>query len=192
VATSENTEERLRAEIEALKRQLEERHAGHASGRRRKPGAKTLLVLAVLAVVALVSAFFLGYLPESTRQTALAKEAQESGVALPRVNVAIVQRSPGKSELVLPGSIQAVTEAPILARASGYIGKRYADIGDRVKEGDLLAEIDAPSSVSRCARPKPASIRHPPRSSRPTPICSRARPTPKWPASRPSAGAVSC
>ncbi len=144
VATSENTEERLRAEIEALKRQLEERHAGTASRRRRRPSAKTLLILAALAVVALVSAFFLGYLPESTRQTALAKEAQEGGVALPLVNVAIVQRSPGKSELVLPGSIQAVTEAPILARASGYIGKRYADIGDRVKEGDLLAEIDAP------------------------------------------------
>ncbi len=144
VATSENTEERLRAEIEALRRQLEERHAGTAPRRRRRPSAKTLLVLAALAVVALVSAFFLGYLPESSRQTALAKEAQEGGVALPLVNVAIVQRSPGKSELVLPGSIQAVTEAPILARASGYIGKRYADIGDRVKEGDLLAEIDAP------------------------------------------------
>jgi RND family efflux transporter MFP subunit len=144
VANSKNTEDQLRAEIEALKLQLEERHEGHASARRRRPGAKTLLVLAALAIVALVSAFFLGYLPESTRQTALAKEAQESGVALPLVNVAVVQRSPGKSELVLPGSIQAVTEAPILARASGYIVKRYADIGDRVKEGDLLAEIDAP------------------------------------------------
>jgi RND family efflux transporter MFP subunit len=101
------------------------------------------LVLAAVALVVLVSAFFLGYLPQSTRQTALAKEAQESGAADPRVNFAVVQRSSGKSELVLPGSIQAVTEAPILARASGYIKKRYVDIGDHVKEGDLVAEIDA-------------------------------------------------
>jgi RND family efflux transporter MFP subunit len=46
--------------------------------------------------------------------------------------------------LVLPGNIQPVTEAPVLARASGYVRKRYADIGDRVKEGQVLAEIEAP------------------------------------------------
>jgi RND family efflux transporter MFP subunit len=45
---------------------------------------------------------------------------------------------------VLPGNIQAITEAPVLARASGYIKSRTADIGDKVKEGQLLAEIDAP------------------------------------------------
>jgi RND family efflux transporter MFP subunit len=154
VASNENTEERLRAEIEELKRRLEERHHGSASGRRHRPSATTLFVLAALAVVALVSAFFLGYLPQSSRQTALAKEAQESGLADPLVNVAVVQRSSSKSELVLPGSIQAVTEAPILARASGYIAKRYADIGDRVKEGDLLAEIEAPELVQQVRQAK--------------------------------------
>ena len=45
---------------------------------------------------------------------------------------------------MLPGNIQAVTEAPVLARATGYIKKRYVDIGDRVKEGQVLAEIEAP------------------------------------------------
>src|SRR5207302_5635803 len=35
-------------------------------------------------------------------------------------------------------------EAPVLARAEGYLGKRYADIGDPVREGQLLAEIEAP------------------------------------------------
>ena len=39
--------------------------------------------------------------------------------------------------------MQAMTEAPILARADGYL-KRVADIGDRVKAGQVLAEIDAP------------------------------------------------
>src|SRR5205823_9288165 len=37
-----------------------------------------------------------------------------------------------------------VTEAPVLARASGYIKKRYVDIGDRVKAGQVLADIEAP------------------------------------------------
>jgi multidrug efflux pump subunit AcrA (membrane-fusion protein) len=35
-------------------------------------------------------------------------------------------------------------EAPIYARASGYVSKRLVDIGDRVKTGQLLAIIDAP------------------------------------------------
>ena len=60
------------------------------------------------------------------------------------VAVAPVVRSGATSSLVLPGNIQAVTEAPVLARASGYIKTRSADIGDRVKEGQVLAEIEAP------------------------------------------------
>ena len=60
------------------------------------------------------------------------------------VNVEPVERSSGKSSLVLPGNIQAITEAPVLARASGYIKKRNVDIGDRVTAGQVLAEIEAP------------------------------------------------
>jgi RND family efflux transporter MFP subunit len=60
------------------------------------------------------------------------------------VNVEKVQRSSGQSNLVLPGNIQAVAEAPVLARASGYIRKRNVDIGDRVTAGQVLAEIEAP------------------------------------------------
>jgi multidrug efflux pump subunit AcrA (membrane-fusion protein) len=58
--------------------------------------------------------------------------------------VATVRSSPGQVNIVLPGNTQAVTEAPVLARADGYIKKRYADIGDRVQAGQLLAELEAP------------------------------------------------
>ena len=44
----------------------------------------------------------------------------------------------------LPGSIQAITEAPILARAGGYILRRMVDLGDRVRARQPLAEIEAP------------------------------------------------
>jgi RND family efflux transporter MFP subunit len=44
----------------------------------------------------------------------------------------------------LPGTTSAFATANINARASGYIDKRYVDIGDRVKQGQLLAEITAP------------------------------------------------
>ena len=50
----------------------------------------------------------------------------------------------GDSDLSLPGSVQANTDAPIYARTSGYLKKWYVDIGTPVKAGQLLAEIDAP------------------------------------------------
>ena len=58
---------------------------------------------------------------------------------------------------MLPGSIQALTEAPVLARANGYIRKRYADIGDRVTAGQLLAEIEAPELDAQVKQAKSAA-----------------------------------
>ena len=62
----------------------------------------------------------------------------------PPIQVAKVQRSKAETHLTLPGTITAVVEAPIYARASGYISKRLADFGERVRQGQLLALIDAP------------------------------------------------
>src|SRR5205814_5345959 len=96
-------------------------------------------------IAALIAAgFFTGYLPRQRRERVLAAESQQASQSLPAVTVTRVTRSNKQSELVLPGNIQAVTEAPVLARASGYIKKRYVDIGDRVKAGQVLADIEAP------------------------------------------------
>jgi RND family efflux transporter MFP subunit len=46
--------------------------------------------------------------------------------------------------LALPGTLQGNVQAPISARASGYLRRWHKDIGSRVNKGDLLAEIDAP------------------------------------------------
>ena len=52
--------------------------------------------------------------------------------------------TPGSNETVLPGSLTAYSEAPIYARTNGYLRKFYVDIGSRVEEGQLMAEIEAP------------------------------------------------
>lgn len=147
-ATEHATEERLRAEIENLKRQLEEQKKLHPSGAnsgvKSRPSAGMLLFLAVLTIVLIVVGFFVGYLPRQRREDVLAAESRDAVKSLPLVNVAKVSRSRASTQLVLPGNIQAVMEAPVLARASGYIKKRYVDIGDRVKTGQVLAEVEAP------------------------------------------------
>lgn len=143
------TEALLRAEIEDLKRRLaaqqhppHERH-GHGHTRKR-PSSGVLFLIGFLLAAVVVAAFLGGYLPHAKRQTELVAEAKSDSETAPLVNVTAVEKSSSKSQLVLPGNIQAITEAPILARASGYIKSRLVDIGDRVKEGQLLAEIDAP------------------------------------------------
>ncbi len=63
---------------------------------------------------------------------------------VPAVRVAEVRDGGDTISVSLPATTQAFTTANIFARASGYIDKRPADIGDRVKDGQLLAEITAP------------------------------------------------
>ncbi len=63
---------------------------------------------------------------------------------VPKVRVAPVKASSDIDTVSLPATTLAFTTANIFARASGYIGKRNVDIGDRVKKGELLAEIVAP------------------------------------------------
>lgn len=135
-----STEARLRGEIAELKRQLAE----HKKLQPARPARRTLFTMAALIVLAIAGAFLGGYIPRQRREAVLFTEARAAVDSLPVANVVRVERSSPKSELVLPGNIQAVTEAPILARASGYIKRRLADIGDRVSTGQLLAEIEAP------------------------------------------------
>ena len=69
-----------------------------------------------------------------------------------------VGRSTRQSGLQLPGNIQPITEAPVLARADGYVERRMVDIGDRVKAGQMLAQIDAPELTDQVAQAR-ATVR---------------------------------
>jgi len=104
----------------------------------------TIWALFLGVIVIIVVAFFAGYIPLQKRNAVINSLAQEYDQALPRVEVIEVGASSKVSELQLPGNIEAVTEAPILARADGYIRRRLVDIGDHVTAGQPLAEIEAP------------------------------------------------
>ena len=77
-------------------------------------------------------------------ELAVAATAQQSRTLVPNVRVAAVRASDGKISVTLPATTTAFEAANIFARTSGYIEKRYVDIGDRVKAGALLANIIAP------------------------------------------------
>jgi RND family efflux transporter MFP subunit len=141
----------LLRENEALKRQIQElKTTGNGdshAGQSRKvwhPSAITIWAIFLAVVVLVVVAFLTGYTPLLKRREVIAGEAHEQERALQRVEVIEVRRSLDKSTIELPGNIQAITEAPILARADGYLVRRMVDIGDRVRTGQPLAEIEAP------------------------------------------------
>jgi RND family efflux transporter MFP subunit len=141
-----SVEEHLRAKVEDLRRQLDEQK------RARRPDAKhnshpslgRLIFLALLLLALIGVGFFAGYLPRQRREAALATEAHDAAGSLASVKVAKVVRSENRRHLLLPGNLQPAAEAPILARATGYITKLHADIGDRVKAGQVLADVNAP------------------------------------------------
>src|SRR6266850_1053100 len=72
----------------------------------------------------------------------------------PRVTVAVARRMAPSAERVLPGNSLPLMEAALYARATGYVSRRLVDIGDRVKSGQLLAEISAPDIDDQLAQAK--------------------------------------
>src|SRR6202023_2993019 len=60
------------------------------------------------------------------------------------VRVALLKASSSTFAVALPGATEASEAPSIYSRTSGYVAKRYVDIGDRAESGDLLAEITAP------------------------------------------------
>jgi RND family efflux transporter MFP subunit len=81
----------------------------------------------------------------SGRANALAVVTKETrDAAIPTVSVIHATEGAAAQEIVLPGTIQPFTDAPIYARTTGYLRKWYADIGAHVRAGQLLADIDTP------------------------------------------------
>jgi RND family efflux transporter MFP subunit len=136
----------LRQEVEDLKRRLKahDDKPAAASGSVWHPSRAVIWGISLCVTILIVAAFFTGYVPLRARNLLIRGEASDQATALPRVEVIKVGRASATSELDLPGNIEAVTEAPILARADGYLQRRMVDIGDRVQAGQPVAEIAAP------------------------------------------------
>src|SRR5262249_4229312 len=71
-------------------------------------------------------------------------EAHAEQSALQYVRVTTVKAAGAGQKLVLPGTLQGFVQAPVAARAGGYLRRWTHDIGSRVQKGELLAEIETP------------------------------------------------
>src|SRR5258706_2859967 len=110
------------------------------SGRRRWRLGTVALVIAV--ALALGLQIYSGIRTRVEAETNLQRVTDQAAVAV--VDIVHPQVGAPTQEVILPGNMQAFTDTPIYARTSGYLQRWHVDIGARVKQGDLLAEIDTP------------------------------------------------
>ncbi len=114
-----------------------------------EPRSRGTQLLAIAALV-LPLALGAGFIPRWRAQRALAAETR--ALAVPTVTVVSPVSRPAVAGAPLPAELSAFTEAPIYARANGYLRRWLVDIGDRVEAGQLLAEIDTPELDQELAR----------------------------------------
>lgn len=107
----------------------------------RRRSSAPLVILAVL--LALVGAGAYAVHRALTRSEALQEAVAESS-SLPIVKVVAVKRSAAEQTLTLPGTTLADQQTPLYARVNGYLKSFAFDLGDTVKKGQLVAEIDSP------------------------------------------------
>lgn len=106
------------------------------------PPPRRLRLAGVIAAIVVLAIVVAGIATRANDSRKL--RAWTDDQAVPTVNVVTPQGGQGGGDLNLPGRLQAYARAPIYARTSGYLKYWKADIGQKVKAGDVLAEIETP------------------------------------------------
>ncbi|HVU06068.1 MAG TPA: efflux RND transporter periplasmic adaptor subunit [Polyangiaceae bacterium] len=103
------------------------------------------LVVGVLVVSAVLGAAFVSaWLPRRKARAELEQQASAAEQALRRVEVVAPKTLTSDRALSLPGNVKPLEETVLYSRASGFVRDWKPDIGDHVKAGDVLVEIDTP------------------------------------------------
>ncbi|MBI2685606.1 MAG: efflux RND transporter periplasmic adaptor subunit [Acidobacteria bacterium] len=95
-------------------------------------------------------------LPRIEKQTRTKNVVFAAETSLPIVAVSKAKAAPASAELVLPANTEPNYVAQIYARTNGYVTRRFVDIGDRVRAGQLLATIESPEVMQELAQAQAA------------------------------------
>lgn len=109
----------------------------------RRARTRSMIVIGLAIATLFLLLLVAGIVPRIRSQRELATAAQKTQSTLAQVYV-IRPQPAAEAGLSLAATTQAIQDSIIYARTSGYLRKRYVDIGDRVTTGQLLAEVDSP------------------------------------------------
>jgi multidrug efflux pump subunit AcrA (membrane-fusion protein) len=102
------------------------------------------ILIAVILLLVVGAALMVGWLPRHKRDEQVAARATTERTSLPIVEVQTVGAATSDQQLTLPGTVTPLEAAHIYARATGFFERRYVDLGDKVRKGQLLGLISAP------------------------------------------------
>lgn len=103
---------------------------------------RTTLIAGLLLLLA--GLFAIGFWPRWNAMRVA--QAEATADSTPTVVYVVAERGKSKADLSLPANLHAFQETTIYARTSGYLKRWVVDIGDHVKAGQLLAEVEAPET----------------------------------------------
>jgi RND family efflux transporter MFP subunit len=107
-----------------------------------RPNPRVLRKVGIVFVVCVIGVTAYGLVSRAAQNSRL-RELTEAE-AVPSVAVEMPGTGENRTGLDLPGRLEAYTRASIYARVPGYLKVWKHDIGEKVKAGDVLAEIDTP------------------------------------------------
>lgn len=125
---------------------------GPAEEHRQKHSPGGVAIFLGIFVVIVAGLFVAGVIPRMERKDELKKMHAETVDAVPVVHVVTANPARESESMTLPGNIGAILYTTIYARVDGYLKTRLVDIGDQVKAGELLAEIDTPTIDQKLAQ----------------------------------------
>ncbi len=108
------------------------------SGRHRKVFGLIAAGIVVWAGLQLVRR---ALVPASMSTPAKVSAAAESSRI---VTVVAPEHRPGVETIALPATVEAIEKATLYAKVSGYVQRIRVDKGDRVKKGEVLAQLEVP------------------------------------------------
>jgi len=101
-----------------------------------------IVSLAVTAIVGWVIFEFPGHKAQASR---------EDSSTIPTVAVALATRGRIRSSITLSGTFRPYQEVDVHAKVAGYIRHIYVDVGDKVKEKQILAVLEVPELNAQVA-----------------------------------------
>jgi RND family efflux transporter MFP subunit len=110
-----------------------------------QPQARILALAAMLAIAASQTSC-------TESGTPIQAKTAEVETPLPVVPVARVRRASIASRTVLTAEFQPFQEVDVMAKVAGYLRVIKVDLGDRVREGQVLAELEIPEMTDEVSR----------------------------------------
>lgn len=110
-----------------------------------KAGSSAWAVMAAI-VITLAGAVAIGVGPRIEQRAARARMVEDAAGPR-RVRLAAVRAGDARIDVTLPGTSAPLRSVVLYSKSTGFVRRNLVDIGDRVQEGQLLAEIAAPETA---------------------------------------------